>query len=46
MNRRDFIKSSLAVPLLGAALPAVAEGEGSLSPMVGKPLPPWKAGEF
>ena len=46
MNRRDFLKSVFAAPLVGAALPAVAEGEGKFSPMVGKPLPPWKAGEF
>ena len=44
MNRRDFIKSSLAVPLLGVAMPAAAERESS--PMAGVPLPPWKAGEF
>ena len=46
MNRRDFLKSVVAAPLVGAALPAVAEGEGKFSPMVGKPLPPWKTGEF
>lgn len=44
MNRRDFVKSVFAAPLLGAAAPAVAEGR--LSQAVGKPLPPWKAGEF
>ena len=44
MNRRDFVKSIFAAPLMGAAMPVAAEKE--LSPMAGLPLPPWKAGEF
>ena len=44
MNRRDFVKSVFAVPLMGAAMPVAAEKE--LSPIAGLPLPPWKTGEF
>ncbi|MBR4654738.1 MAG: hypothetical protein IKO72_15390 [Kiritimatiellae bacterium] len=36
MNRRDFVKSALAVPIVGMADGAVG----------GTPLPPWKQGEL
>ena len=51
MNRRDFVKSALVAPLLGVALPVVAQGDacsprGAKHPLVGKKLPAWKPGEF
>ena len=44
MNRRDFVKSVFAAPLMGAAKPLITDRR--FSQMVGKPLPAWKAGEF
>ena len=56
MNRRDFVKSALAAPLIGASgiatgadqTAATAAGVpcGAKHPMAGKKLPPWKPGEF
>ena len=54
-NRRNFVKSALAAPLICAASngradapsrPGGALADGSSHPMAGKPLPPWKPGEF
>ena len=61
MNRRDFVKSALVAPFVGAV--GYATGgtqpsatvtdamnrvppDGSTHPLAGKPLPPWKPGEF
>ena len=55
MNRRDFVKSILATPIVGAAASAVGEecrqvsntpSSGARHPMAGKSLPAWKPGEF
>ena len=55
MDRRAFVKSILAMPIAGAAVPAVGEEIGQASsvpcdgarhPTTGKPLPVWKPGEF
>ena len=57
MNRRNFVKSALAAPFMGVVaggsrLVAAEDGtkpvppNGSTHPLVGKPLPPWKPGEF
>lgn len=48
MNRRDFVKFTLAAPLLGAAEDGrkpVLSG-GATHSLAGKKLPPWKPGEF
>ncbi|MBR2838792.1 MAG: MBL fold metallo-hydrolase [Kiritimatiellae bacterium] len=53
MNRRDFVKSAIAAPLACSA-EALAQANGASSgaaggsshPLAGKPLPPWKPGEF
>ena len=50
MNRRDFVKSALAVPLVCRATETDTikrvPSNGVVHPMAGKPLPPWKPGEF
>ena len=61
MNRRDFVKSALAAPFVGAVGYATGGSQssatvtdaksrvtpdGSTHPLVGRPLPPWKPGEF
>ena len=57
MNRRDFVKSALAAPMMGVAgvshaasaerrVGDNAPSQGSKHPLAGKKLPAWKPGEF
>ena len=57
MNRRDFVRSAFAAPLLcsaealaqadgAAGKQSTANCQGAKHPLSGKPLPAWKPGEF
>ena len=47
ISRRDFVKALSATPIAGVSdVGGSVPYNGSAHPCVGKPLPPWKPGEF